>query len=101
MDPVTNCIDCQISEVHGIELNRFHTRHQLIVGGPLIEAWFFLMNGVFWFLVEELGLGTCSDLLYSTSFIFSAEEIFFFREFDRRFGLEPLTTDGYKKIPPR
>ena len=109
MDPATTCIDCQISEGRGSELNRFHARHQLIVGGPLIEAWFFLMNGVFWFLVEELGLGTCSDLLrfvidnrlYPTSFILSAEEIFFFREFDRRFGLEPLTTDGYKEIPPR
>ena len=63
MDPATTCIDCQISEGRGSELNRFHARHQLIVGGPLIEAWFFLMNGVFWFLVEEIGLGTCSDLM--------------------------------------
>ena len=61
------------------------------------------------FLVEELGLGTSSDLLgfviaqglFPTSFTFSEDETFFFREFDRRIGLEPLTTDGYKEVPPR
>ena len=109
MDPSTTCVDCQISEGRGSEFGRFHAMHQHLVGGPLIQAWFFLMNGVFWFLTEELGLGTLNNLLrfvvdkklYPTSFTFSAEELFFFREFDRRFGLEPLTTEGYKEIPPR
>ena len=102
MDPATTCVDCQISEGRGSEFGRFHAMHQHLVGGPLIQAWFFLMNGVFWSLTEGLGLGTLNNLLrfvvdkklYPSSFTFSAEELFFFREFDRRFGLEPLSTES-------
>ena len=66
------------------------------------------MNGIFLFLAGDLGLGSFNDLLgyvvanelCPKSFRFSEEEIFHFREFDMRSGLEPLTTDGYKVFPP-
>ena len=66
------------------------------------------MNGIFLFLAKELGSGTLNNLLgftlahalFPMSFRFSEDEIFFFREFDRRYGLEPITTDGYKEVPP-
>lgn len=66
------------------------------------------MNGIFLFLARDLGLGSFNDLLrfvvanelYSKTFRFSEEEITHFREFDKRSGLEPLTTDGYKAILP-
>ena len=92
MDHATTCIDCQISEGPGSELHR---------GLVLPREWGILVLGGR-VRPGDLQLRFVIDnKLYHTSFIFSAEEIFSFREFDRRFGLEPLTTDGYKEIPPR
>ena len=64
--------------------------------------------GFFLFLAEDLGLGSFNDLLgyvvaielCPKSFRFSEEDIFYFGELHMRSGLEPLTTDGYKAIPP-
>ena len=66
------------------------------------------MNGIFLFMARELGLGGIYDLLgyvvahnlYPNIFRFSEDELFFFRDFDRRSGLEPVIADGYKEIPP-
>ena len=66
------------------------------------------MNGIFLFMARELGLGGIHDLLgyvvahniYPNIFRFSEDELFFFREFDRRSGLEPVIADCYKEIPP-
>ena len=63
----------------------------------------------FLFLVEELGLGTSNYLLgfviaqglFTTYFTFSEDETFFLSEFDRRIGLEQLTTGSYKEVPLR
>ena len=108
MDPSTACVDCQRNEGTGLDLNRFHPGHQRVVGETLLQAWVLLMNGIFLFMTKNLGLGSPNDLLgfvvanelHPRSFRFSEEEIFFFREFDRRSGLEPLTADEYKSIPP-
>ena len=66
------------------------------------------MNGIFLFMARELGLGSIHDLLgyvvahnlYPNIFRFSEDELFFFRDFDRRSGLEPVIADCYKEIPP-
>ena len=107
MDPTTACLDCQRNEDTGADLERFHPGHQRFVGETLLRAWVLVMNGIFLFLAGDLGLGSFNDLLgfvvanelCPKSFRFSEEEIFHFREFDMRFGLEPLMTDGYKAIP--
>ena len=108
MDPTTACVDCQRNEGTGADLERFHPGHQRIIGETLLRAWVLVMNGIFLFLARDLGLGSFNDLLgyvvanelCPKSFRFSEEEISHFREFDRRSGLEPLTTDDYKAIPP-
>lgn len=108
MNPVTACIDCQTSEGCGKQLSRFHGRHQLISGEALIQAWFLLMNGMFIFIYQRLGLGSFTDLLEyvaainlsATPLRFSEEECFFLREYDKRAGLEPLTAEGYMIFPP-
>ena len=37
--------------------------HGGIVGELLLQAWFLLMNGVFYFIMRVPGLGSLSDLL--------------------------------------
>ncbi|MCG8046072.1 MAG: TatD family hydrolase, partial [Candidatus Thiodiazotropha endolucinida] len=69
---------------------------------------FLLMNGLFLFLSQELGLGSPIDLLgcaalqglAPSSVKFSEEEYFFLREYDQRAGLEPLQLGEYMVIPP-
>ena len=63
MDPSTACVDCQLCEGTGGDLERFHPGHQWVARESLFQAWFLLMNGIFLFLAKELGLGTLSDLL--------------------------------------
>ena len=90
------------------DVERFHCMHQRISGDYLLEAWFLLMNVVFLFMARELGLSGIHDLLgyvvahnlYPNICRFSEEESFFFRDFDRRSGLEPVIADCYKEIPP-
>ena len=92
MNPITACIDCQTSEGCGKQLSRFHGRHQLIGGEALIQAWFLLMNGVFIFIYQRLGLGSFTDLLEyvaainlsATPLRFSEEKCVFLREYDKR-----------------
>ena len=108
MDPSTACVDCQRGQGCPRDVGRFHRMHQRIIGDYLLEAWFLLMNGIFLFMVRELGLGGIHDLLgyvvahnlYPNIFRFSEDELFFFRDFDRRSGLEPVIADCYKEIPP-
>ena len=108
MDPSTACVDCQRGEGCPRDVERFHRMHQRIIGDYLLEAWFLLMNGIFLFMARELGLGSIHDLLgyvvahnlYPNIFRFSEDELFFFRDFDRRSGLEPVIADCYKEIPP-
>ena len=96
MDPSTACVDCQRGEGCSRDVERFHRMHQRIIGDYLLEAWFLLMNGIFLFMARELGLGGIHDLLgyvvahnlYPNIFRFSEDELFFFRDFDRRSGLE-------------
>ena len=108
MSPATACVDCQTAEGRGRELAHYHERHQQIIGDRLLQAWFLLMNGIFLFIVQELGLGTLQDLLTlvasmespPTSLSFSEEECFFLREYDRRAGLEPWGIMDYSTFPP-
>lgn len=92
----------------GSELPKVHGQHQLFTGDYLLQAWFLLMNGLFLFLSQELGLGSPIELLgcaairqlAPTSIRFSEEEYFFLREYDRRAGLEPLQLGDYMAVPP-
>ena len=95
LNPVTACHDCMVSEGNGAVRRRFHGNHGGIVGGAALQAWFLLMNGVFYFIMGELGLASFGDLLAAslilgltpTSISFSDEEVFFLREYDRRAAL--------------
>ena len=77
-------------------------------GESLLQAWFLLMNGVFLFMSQELGLGSPIEMLGSAlvrellpgPLSFSEEEYFFLGEYDLRAGLEPLVLGGYLAIPP-
>ena len=110
MNPVTAFSDCLKSKGDGDDLQRFHRRygHGVIGGESLLQALFLLMNGVFLFIMPEVGLGSLADLLaYAQtlelsphSIRFSGEECNFLREFDRRAGLEPLADEGYMVFPP-
>lgn len=92
----------------GSEQLKVHGQHQLFSGEYLLQAWFLLMNGLFLFLSQELGLGSPIELLgcvalrelAPTSVRFSEEEYFFLREYDRRAGLEPLPLGAYMAVPP-
>ena len=96
MDPSTACVDYQRGEGCRRDVERFHCMHQRIIGDYLLEAWFLLMNVIFLLMARELGLGGIHDLLgyvvahnlYPNIFRFSEDELFFFRDFDRRSGLE-------------
>ena len=65
LNPVSSCADCLKSEGDRYTTDRFHLGrgHGGIVGELLLQAWFLLMNGVFYFIMQELGLGSLSDLL--------------------------------------
>ena len=90
--------------------NRFQLSrgHRGIIGESLLQAWFLLMNGVFFFIMRELGLDSFSDLrgcadklgLAPSCLRFSEEEYVFLREYDPRAGIKPLTTDGYSAFRP-
>ena len=98
-----------VNEGTSEQLTRFHGGHARLPGVSVLNSWFFLMCGVINFLIVELGLETLADLvhfvtvegLYPDSFaIFSEEECFFFQEFDRRAGWEPLNRFEYSQVPP-
>ena len=107
MDPSTACVDCQCGEGCPRDVERFHRMHQRIIGECLLVALFLLINGIFLFMARELGLCGIYDLLgyvvahnlYPKFFRFSEDELFFFRDFDRRSGLEPVIANCYKEIP--
>ncbi|MEW8547610.1 MAG: hypothetical protein AB2693_29225, partial [Candidatus Thiodiazotropha sp.] len=90
------------------ELQNVHGQHRLFSGENLLQAWFLLMNGLFLFISQEMGLGSPIDLLgcaavqQLTPFTlrFSEEEYFFLREYDRRAGLEPVSLGVYTATPP-
>lgn len=108
MNPATACADCQLSEGTERELRTFHGPHQKFSTDLLIQAWFWLVNGVFLFISHQLGLASISDLLnyivahklFPTTLRFTEEEFVFLSEFDRRAGLEPLAPSGYMCLPP-
>ena len=108
MDPSTACVDCQRGEGCPRDVEWFHHMHQRIISEYLLEAWFLLINGIFLFMAREFGLDGIHDLLgyvvvhnlYLNIFRFSEDELFFFRDFDQRSGLEPVIADCYKEIPP-
>ena len=97
MDPTTACVDCQRNEGTGLDLNRCNPGHQRVVGETLLQAWVHLMNGLFLFMTRNLGFGFPNDLLgfvvamelHPRSFFRLSEKEIFFRDFDRRSGLEP------------
>ena len=89
---------------------RFHLSrgHRGIIGESLLQAWFLLMNGIFFLIMRELGLDSFGDLLGCADQLglapsclrFSEEEYVFLREYDLRAGMEPLTIDGFSAFPP-
>ena len=74
----------------------------------LLQAWFLLLNGLFLFISQEMGLGSPLELLgcaavtelTSPYLRFSQEDYVFLREYDQRAGLEPLSLGDYMAIPP-
>ena len=92
----------------GSEQLKVYEQHRLFKGEYLLQAWFLLMNGLFLFLSQELGLGSPIELLgraalrelAPTSVRISRERIFFLRQYDRRAGLEPLSLGVYVAVPP-
>ena len=108
MNPATSCLDCHMSAGNELELQNIHEQHRLFSGEYLLQACFLLMNGMFLFLNQGLGLGSPIELLGCAAvrelttrpLRFSEEELSFLREYDRRAGLEPLSDDEYLILPP-
>ena len=85
MNPVSSCADCQKSEGDRYTTDRFHLwrGHGGFVREHLLQTWFLLMNGVFFFIMQELVLGSLNGLLGCAvafevvhfDFGFSAEEV--------------------------
>ena len=109
VNPSCACVDCQFSEGYVKQLRHFHINHRGISGDFLSEAWFLAMNGLFWYIVRILGLGSLDDLLRLVAgmfeespkhFGFLPEEIRSLKEYDRQAGLEPLADDQYSEFPP-
>lgn len=63
LNPATACVDCHMSAGTGRDLRSVHGRHQLFTGDAILQAWFLLMNGLFLFLCQEMGLGSPIELL--------------------------------------
>ena len=90
------------------ELHNIHGQQQLFTGEYLLQAWFLLMNGMFLFIVQGVGLGSPIELLGCAAvrelttrpLRFSEEELSFLREYDRKAGLEPLSGDDYLVMSP-
>ena len=107
VNPTTSCVDCHVSAGNARELQNMHCRHRLFSGEHLLQAWFLLLNGMFLFISQEMGLGSPMELLGCTvvqeftpsPLRFSEDEYFFLREYDRRAGLEPLSLGDYMAIP--
>ena len=104
VSPSTAWVNCHKSEGFGKDCARFHRGDRLISGDNLLRAWFLLMNGLFLFMSRELGLNSSTDLLTLAAAQhlpkISEEEYFYFREFDFRVGLEPLSIGDYMTLPP-
>ena len=110
MNPATSCIDCHMSAGNERELRNVHGQHQLFSGQSLLQAWFLLVNGMFLFISQEMGLGSplellgCAavrELMSSSPLNFSEREYFFLGEYDRRAGLEPVPLGEYIVLPPK
>ena len=108
--PTTACLDCMSNEGSVEQLNRFHGGHGRIGGVPVLNSWFLLMCGLMHFIITELGLETMADVLHfidveelypQSLALFSEEECFFLREFDRRAGWKPLNNLEYCQLPPK
>ena len=100
-------MDCHKSEGFGKDLDHFHKGHRLISGENLLRVGFLLMNGLFLFMSRKLSLNSSTDLLtlaaaqlLPKNLKISEEEYFYFREFDLRAGLEPLSIGDYMTLPP-
>lgn len=108
LNPATACVDCHMSAGTGRDLRSVHGRHQLFTGDAILQAWFLLMNGLFLFLSQEMGLGSPIELLGCAAIRelsprtlkFSEEELHFLREYDARAGLEPVSSGVYITVPP-
>ena len=109
LSPASACIDCHMSAGTMKDLHNVHGTHQLFNGEAMIRAWFLLMNGLFLFLSQELGLGSPIELLgcaavselFPCRLRFSENELFYLREFDSRAGLEPVSPSVYMSVPPK
>ena len=99
----TSCVDCHMSAGKEMELQNMHSRHQLFSGENLLQSWFLLLNELFLFISQEMGLGSPIELLGCAAVRelapstprFSEGEYTFLREYDRRAGLEPITLGVY------
>ena len=63
VNPTTSCVDCHVSAGNARELQNMHGRHRLFSGEHLLQAWFLLLNGMFLFISQEMGLGSPMELL--------------------------------------
>ncbi|MCG8035097.1 MAG: TatD family hydrolase [Candidatus Thiodiazotropha taylori] len=90
------------------DLEQVHPQHQLFTGEAQLSGWFMLMNGLFLFLSQQLGLGSPIELLGCAAVReltldtvrFSERDLFFLRDYDSRAGLEPVSSAIYLSIPP-
>ena len=91
VNPTTSCVDCHVSAGNARELQNMNGRHRLFSGEHLLQAWFLLLNGLFLFISQEIGLRSPMELLgcaaiqelSSFPLRFSEDEYFFLREYDR------------------
>ena len=108
LDPASACIDCHMSAGTRKDLHNVHGTHQGFIGEAMIRGWFLLINGLFLFLSQQIGIGSPIELLgcavvreLSPHLLrFSEDELFFLREFDSRAGLEPVSSSVYMSVPP-
>ena len=103
LDLASACIDCHMSARTGRDFRNVHGTLQGFTGEAMIRGWFLLMNGLFLFLSQQVGLCSPIELLgcavvrelSSRLLRFSEDELFFLREFDSRAGLEPVSPSVY------
>lgn len=108
LDPASACIDCHMSAGMERDLENVHGRHQLFTEEAHLSGWFLLMNGLFLFLSQQLGLGSPIALLGCAAvrelspgrLKFSKRELLFLREYDSRAGFEPVEPGVYMSTPP-
>ena len=63
LDPASACIDCHMSAGTREDLHNVHGTHQGFTGETMIRGWFLLINGLFLFLSQQIGISSPIELL--------------------------------------